>query len=81
MSNNQGLTTNHSHGLRPIQMSLQPDTIAKVKFIRDWLGCDNNTDAVVRGIKLLYNILAEMEEGARIELHRKNGDVRELEFK
>jgi hypothetical protein len=81
MSNNQGLTTNHSGGLRPVKMTLSVDTIAKVKFIRDRLGCTSNTDALARGIRLVYSILVEMKDGTSIQFHRSNGDVEELVVK
>jgi hypothetical protein len=81
MSNNQGLTTNHSNGLQPVKMSLSADTVAMVKFIRDRLGCTNNTDALARGIRLVYNILVEMKDGTSIQFHRSSGDVEELVVK
>jgi hypothetical protein len=80
-SNNQGLTTGHSHGLHDVKMRVSSDTLSRIGFIRDQLDCKNNVDAVARSIKLVYNILREMSEGTRIEFHRDSGVVEELKIK
>lgn len=78
MSKNQGLATNRNHGLRDVKIQISLNTIAMVDFIEEFMGCKNRTDALVRCVRLGYNILCEIRDGSRIELHRRNGDVKEL---
>lgn len=68
-------------GLRTVVTHLRSETIQDIEYIRARLQCNNNTDAMVRAVRLARSVLSEIDAGGYIELHRRNGDVKELLLK
>ncbi len=58
-----------------VQLSLKSATIKKVVELKTAFKTTNNTDVVVRAVRLTHAIVSEILDGGRIELHRKNGDI------
>lgn len=63
---------------RPVQMRLRTETIGLIDELKRLFHSSNRTDAVVRAVRLAHSIATEVAGGGRIELHRKNGEIREL---
>ncbi len=61
-----------------VNMGLRKHTIQQVRDLVRQFKVENRTDAVVEAVRLAHSILEEMENGGRVELHRRNGEVREL---
>lgn len=63
-----------------IEMGLSQDTLDKIDVLVKAFGSNNKTDAVVEAVRLAYDIVIRVNDGARVELH-KDGWVRELRIR
>ncbi len=61
-----------------IELGLRKSTIKKIDSLVDHFEVGHRTNAIVKAVRLAHSILREMDKGGRIEVHRRNGDVREL---
>ena len=61
-----------------VQTWFRSDTLNKIEKLTKFFGTTNKCDVVVCSVKIAHMVAIEVLNGGRIELHRSNGDVKEL---